>query len=224
MIHKYGPPLFGKEDADSGILLTLSSSRAAARKEALMFIGFFYLLRARGVRVTLTEALALGLHHCSLTGFYDLCRAVLVHSEADYDRFDSAFLEYFDGVPFPEEQLPEELLRWLKKPEDVMREFRAFLNTADYESKSKVAGERHFRDFRKDNTLDIRQFQMAFRLLRQYSSRAQGEKTEFDVDETVRRTGDKGGVLDVQFKRPRKNTVKVLMLMDSGGSMEYYCD
>ena len=85
-----------------------------------MFIGFFYLLRARGVRVTLsewmtlTEALTLGLHRCSLTGFYDLCRAVLVHSEADYDRFDSAFLEYFDGVPFPEEQLPEELLRWLK--------------------------------------------------------------------------------------------------------------
>ena len=249
-----------------------------------MFVGFFYLLRSRGFHVTLSEwmtlmeALTLGLHHCSLTGFYDLCRAVLVHSEADYDRFDSAFLEYFDGVPFPEDQLPEELLRWLKKPEDVMREFRAFLNTADYESKSieeilkrfeerlreqkeehnggdywigtqgftefghsghtpeglrvggqgryrrafKVAGERHYRDFRKDNTLDIRQFQMAFRLLRQYSSRAQGEKTEFDVDETIRKTSDKGGILDVQYKRPRKNTVKVLMLMDSGGSMEYY--
>ena len=107
-----------------------------------MFTGFFYLLRARGFHVTLSEwmtlmeALTLGLHHCSFTGFYDLCRAVLVHSETDYDRFDSAFLEYFDGVPFPEDQLPEELMKWLKKPEDVMRDFRAFLSTADYKSKS----------------------------------------------------------------------------------------
>ena len=33
-----------------------------------------------------------------------------------------------------------------------------------------VAGERSFRDFRKDATLDTRQFQMAFRLLRQFSA------------------------------------------------------
>ena len=49
------------------------------------------------------------------------------------------------------------------------------------------------RGFRKDNTLDIRQFQMAFRLLRQYFSRAQGEKTEFDAEATVRRTGGRPG-------------------------------
>ncbi|MBE7002968.1 MAG: VWA domain-containing protein [Ruminococcaceae bacterium] len=248
-----------------------------------MFIGFFYLLRAHNFRVTLSEwmtlleALALGLHHCSFTGFYNLCRAVLVHTEADYDRFDAIFLEYFEGVPY-EDELPQELLDWLNKPEDMLRDFRAFLETAGYDRKSieeilkafeerlreqteehnggsywigtqgysnfghsghapqgirvggqgryrrafQVAGERRYRDFRKDNTLDIRQFQMAFRLLRQYSTRAQGEKTEFDVDETVRATGDKGGVLDVRWKRPRKNTAKVLMLMDSGGSMDYY--
>ena len=248
-----------------------------------MFIGFFYLLRAHGYRVTLSEwmtlmeGLALGLHRSTLTGFYDLCRAVLVHSETEYDKFDSIFLEYFDGIPF-EEELPEELLDWLNKPEDVMREFRAFLRMQGYDEKTadeilrmfeerlreqkeehnrgsywigtqgysnfghsghspqgirvggvsryrrafKVAGERRYRDFRKDNTLDIRQFQMAFRLLRQYSSQALGEKTEFDVDETIRKTSDKGGMLDVQYKRPRKNTVKLLMLMDSGGSMEYY--
>ena len=87
-----------------------------------MFIGFFYLLRSRGFHVTLsewmtlTEGLMLGLHQCSFTGFYDLCRAVLVHTEAEYDKFDSAFLEYFDGVPFPEEELPPELLDWLNRP------------------------------------------------------------------------------------------------------------
>ena len=33
----------------------------------------------------------------------------------------------------------------------------------------RVAGERKFRDFRKDNTLDTRQFQVALKRLRQYS-------------------------------------------------------
>ena len=91
-----------------------------------------------------------------------------------------------------------------------------------YRRAFQVAGERRFRDFRKDNVLDIRQFQMAFRLLRQYSEQTQEAKTEFDVDGTVRETCDNAGTLSVCYKRPRKNTVKVLMLMDSGGSMEYY--
>ena len=82
-----------------------------------MFIGFFYLLKARGFGVSLTEwvtlleALMAGLHRSSLTGFYELCRAVLVKSEADYDKFDRVFLEYFKDVPYQEDELPEELMR-----------------------------------------------------------------------------------------------------------------
>ena len=248
-----------------------------------MFIGFFYLLRAHGFRVsmnewmTLTEALLLNLHHTSLTGFYQLCRAVLVKTEADYDKFDKVFLEYFDGVPFSEE-LPEELLRWLNHPEQVLADYRAFLRAQGFDEKKieeiikmfeerlkeqteehnggsywigtggfsnfghsgfasggirvggvsrhrrafQVAGERRFRDFRKDNILDIRQFQMAFRLLRQYSDQTIGDKTEFDVDGTIRETCDNAGTLKIQYTRPRRNTVKVLMLMDSGGSMDYW--
>lgn len=248
-----------------------------------MFIGFFYLLRSRGFGVslnewmTLLEGLMLDLHRTTLTGFYDLCRAVLVKTEAEYDKFDGLFLEYFKGIPF-EEELPEELMDWLNKPTEVVDEMRAFLKAQGYEEKTineilkmfeerlkeqkeehnggnywigtrgsssfgnnglvpqgirvggeskyrhafKVAGERRFRDFRRDNTLDIRQFQMAFRMLRQYSDQALGDKTEFDVDGTIRDTCDNGGMLTVQYKRPRRNTVKVLMLMDSGGSMNYY--
>lgn len=85
-----------------------------------------------------------------------------------------------------------------------------------------VAGERKFRDFRKDNTLDTRQFQMAFRTLRQLSAQVDSSERELDVDRTVRDTGDHGGMLSIQYKRPRKNTIKVLLLMDSGGSIEYY--
>ena len=92
-----------------------------------MFTGFFYLLRSRGLDVSLNEWLTLlegcakGLHRSSLTGFYRLCRAVLVKSEADYDRFDQVFLEYFKDVPW-EGELPEELLDWLNHPaEDLGR-------------------------------------------------------------------------------------------------------
>lgn len=92
-----------------------------------MFAGFFYLLRSRGLEVslnewiTLLEGMSLGLHHASLTGFYQLCRAVLVKSEADFDRFDQVFLEYFKDVPYDGE-LPGELLEWLNHPaEDLGR-------------------------------------------------------------------------------------------------------
>ena len=86
----------------------------------------------------------------------------------------------------------------------------------------RVAGERRFRDFRGDNTLDTRQFQVALRKLRQYSGLVDLPPTEFDVDNTIKDTADNGGVLNVRYKRPRENTVKVLLLMDSGGSMDYY--
>jgi len=85
-----------------------------------MFINFFYLLKAYGVPVTitewmmLTEALALGMAHSSLTGFYHLGRAVLVKSETHYDRYDLAFYSYFQGIETPVE-LTEKVLQWLEK-------------------------------------------------------------------------------------------------------------
>jgi len=86
----------------------------------------------------------------------------------------------------------------------------------------RVAGERKFRDFRGDNTLDTRQLQVALRHLRQFSGLVDLPPTEFDVDNTIKDTCSSGGILKVRYKRPRQNTVKVLLLMDSGGSMDYY--
>lgn len=82
----------------------------------------------------------------------------------------------------------------------------------------RVAGKRKFRDFRKDNTLSIRQYQMAFRILRQYSSDEQSE-WEPDIDQTVQDTCRRGGLLSVAYKKPRKNNIQVLFLMDCGGTM-----
>lgn len=91
-----------------------------------------------------------------------------------------------------------------------------------YRRAFQVAGERTFRDFRQDAVLDVRQFQLAFRALRQFSTQADGAAPEFDVDGTVRATADNAGRLQIRYRPPRRNTVKLLLLMDSGGSMEPY--
>lgn len=85
-----------------------------------------------------------------------------------------------------------------------------------------VAGERNFRDFRDDKVLETRQFQMAFRRLRQFSALEDGPKDELQLDDTIKETGDNAGQLRLVFGRPRRNTVKLLMLFDAGGSMWSY--
>ena len=91
-----------------------------------------------------------------------------------------------------------------------------------HQSAIQIAGERNFRDFRQDNELDTRQFQMAFRKLRQFSSRVDAANTELDIDATIDATCDNAGLLKLVYEKPRKNTVKLLLLMDSDGSMRSY--
>ncbi|MCI1958553.1 MAG: VWA domain-containing protein [Clostridia bacterium] len=247
-----------------------------------MFSAFFYLLRARGLDVslnewlTLMEALDKGLAGSSLTNFYYLARAILVKSEADFDKFDGAFLEYFKDVQNFEE-LPKELVDWLNNPkenpnnynaaqdrknlglsmEEIQKMLLERLKEQDSEHNGgkywvgtggmsvfgnngnasngirvggvsqkhramQVASERHFRDFRDDNVLGTRQFQMAFRKLRQFSTRIDAPKTELDIDSSIDETCENAGSLKLVYQKPRKNSVKVLLLMDSGGSMDYY--
>ena len=71
--------------------------------------------------------------------------------------------------------------------------------------------------------LDNRQFQLAFRKLRQFSSRLDIPKTELDIDGTIDKTCNNGGCLQIVMDKPRKNSVKLLLLMDSGGTMIPYC-
>ena len=87
-----------------------------------------------------------------------------------------------------------------------------------------IAQERHFRDFRDDTVLDIRQFQVGLRKLRRLSSQNEQPKDELDIDETIKATSNRGGLLDVIYKRPRKNQTRLLLLMDSGGSMWGFAD
>ena len=85
-----------------------------------------------------------------------------------------------------------------------------------------VATERNFRDFRTDKVLDDRQYQIAFRKLRSFVSDDPFAEKVLDIEGTIEDTGNNAGVLKIRMKNPRKNAVKLLLLMDSGGSMDWY--
>ena len=86
-----------------------------------MFSGYFYFMREKGLKVSLTEwmtlmrALSLDLSDSSLTRFYHLCRALCVKSETQFDLYDQCFAAYFEGAAAPA-SLKEELLEWLENP------------------------------------------------------------------------------------------------------------
>lgn len=94
--------------------------------------------------------------------------------------------------------------------------------TTGYQSAFQVMGERKYRDFRDDKMLDNRQFQMALRQLRQFSTKLDIPKTELNIGETIDQTCNNGGYLKIVMDKPRKNAVKLLLLMDSGGTMIPY--
>jgi len=86
----------------------------------------------------------------------------------------------------------------------------------------KVAGERRYRGYRTDQEVGVRQFELALRRLRQLSSRNEGVPDELDLDETVEETANNAGRLSLVWRKSRKNAVKILLLMDVGGSMHPY--
>lgn len=97
-------------------------------------------------------------------------------------------------------------------------------NHAGMKTAFAVMGERRYKDFRRDKKLTLRQFQVALRELRQYSRKMDLPKTELDIDGTIESTCNQGGYLKLEFEQPRKNTVKLLLLFDSGGSMYPYSE
>lgn len=83
-----------------------------------------------------------------------------------------------------------------------------------------IAAARRFRNYRTDVTLDVRQIKVALKMLRQFVR--EGPEDELDVDASIDKTCKNGGEIELVFSRERKNRVKVLLLMDSGGSMNPY--
>ena len=85
-------------------------------------------------------------------------------------------------------------------------------------SAAQVAAKRIWRAYRRDLVLDVRQIKLALRKLRQL--RREGRDDELDLDQTVDRTCRNAGDLELIWRPPRRNNVKVLLMMDVGGSMD----
>ena len=81
-----------------------------------------------------------------------------------------------------------------------------------------VADARLYQPYRSDLVLDIRQIEVALRKLRAFAR--EGLDMELDLDETIAETAKNAGELEIVLRPPRKSNVKVLLVMDVGGSMD----
>lgn len=242
-----------------------------------MFLDFLAVLRKRGLKVSLTEwmavmqALEAGLCGDSLSRFHPICRALCIKDEAKFDEFDAAFLEYFRGITAAPD-LVQRVLAWLDNPvmprelteeergalkmldaEELRRRFQELLETQEQRHDGgrkfigtggtspfgyggqnpagirlggpggnrtavRVAMRRGFRNLRDDHVLDVRQIGLALRMLRRLSR--DGSAEELDLEGTIEKAGRNAGDIDLVWRRPRKNSVKLVLLMDVGGSMD----
>lgn len=237
-----------------------------------MFEALLYNLRDQGLGVGLSEwnafldGLARGLAS-NLDELYHFGRAVLVHSEAEYDLWDLAFARTFQGLAL-NPALTKALEDWLKNPKQFdegraagQHDFKSIEELLEALKKTmeaqkdrheggnrwigsggtspwgtngqanmgvqlgeggggrsgiRLAEDRLWKNYRTDVTLDVRDFALALRELR-HLAREGVEK--LDLDETIDRTAKNAGDIDLVYKKERANRVRVVLLMDSGGSM-----
>ena len=85
----------------------------------------------------------------------------------------------------------------------------------------KVWEQRAYRDYDDSQELGTRNIKVALRRLRKFAR--QGAEDELDLDHTVRATAANAGYLDIRMVPERHNQVKVLLLMDVGGTMDGHC-
>ncbi len=82
----------------------------------------------------------------------------------------------------------------------------------------KVWDERQYKNLDDSVELGTRNIKMALRRLRKFART--GVEDELDMDHTIRSTAHNGGMLDIKMRPERRNTVKVLLFLDIGGSMD----
>ena len=82
----------------------------------------------------------------------------------------------------------------------------------------KVWDKREFKDLDDTIELGTRGMKVALRRLRRFAR--EGAATELDISDTIRSTAKNAGLLDIKMVAERHNNVKVLLLLDIGGSMD----
>jgi uncharacterized protein with von Willebrand factor type A (vWA) domain len=224
----------------------------------------------------LQNALSENLADSSLTRFYYLARAILIKTEAHFDKYDQAFLECFGHIESDEDlirtieerllQIPpldltEEEKRMVEQLslEEVRARFLEQLKNQDDElhiggnkaigirgrsthgawgynpagirigqhesrmhSAIQIAERRSFKNYRDDVTLDIRSIKTVLSFIRQVVR--EGPKDSLDVDGTIDATCRNAGELEFIWDRARKKRIKLMLLMDAGGTMTPHTD
>ena len=243
-----------------------------------MLIDFFFNLKSHKLPVsikeflTLLEALQKGVIGSSIDDFYYLARTTMVKDESNFDKFDRAFAEFWEGIeaiPGIEAQIPlewllkqaeltlseeekkmieslggwEKLMETLKKRLEEQKErhqggnkwigtggtspfgaygfnpegIRIGQKTSRNRSAVKVWDQREYQNLDDSVELGTRNIKVALRRLRRFAR--QGAPDEFDLENTINSTAKKA-YLDIHMRPERRNTVKVLLLLDIGGSMD----
>ena len=85
-----------------------------------------------------------------------------------------------------------------------------------------IAEQRSFRNYRDDVSLDVRSMKTALGYIRQIVR--EGPKDSLNVEETIRKTCRNAGDLELVWERARRARIKLLLLMDAGGTMEPYAE
>ncbi len=79
-----------------------------------------------------------------------------------------------------------------------------------------IVGDRNYKEYRTDESLNIRQLKIALKKLKDL--RKEGRK-EFQLEDTIKKTCENAGDIELVFHSSRKNKLKLMLLMDVGGSM-----
>jgi len=96
--------------------------------------------------------------------------------------------------------------------------FRMGQNRSRHRRAIKVWDKRDFMNLDDRVELNTRNIKMALKRLRVFTR--EGLQDELDIDETIRKTSDNAGYLDIVMQPSKQNRVKILMLIDIGGSMD----
>ena len=82
----------------------------------------------------------------------------------------------------------------------------------------KVWDQRAYKDYDDSVEIGTRNIKVALRRLRRFAR--DGAAEELDLDDTIHSTAANAGLLDIKLVPERHNRVKVLLLMDVGGTMD----
>jgi uncharacterized protein with von Willebrand factor type A (vWA) domain len=85
----------------------------------------------------------------------------------------------------------------------------------------RLADARRWRDYRRDKTLGVRDFKVALRDLRHLVR--EGAEV-LDIDETISESAKNAGEIELVFNREKANRVRLVLMLDSGGSMAPHAD